>query len=75
MTHILYSRGKLLAGFDKTLTLENLSEITQKDIQAVKKYLLSGRLKRIKSSQSLELLTELKNQLQAAGLDVYIKSE
>ena len=74
MSHILYSRGRLLAGVSKPAAVEQLSVITKKESDRVEEKLLSGKRKRIKSSDTLGPLVRLKSKFQDAGLDVYIDS-
>lgn len=74
MLHILYSRGRLLDKVDWQAAVENISVLTQQPTEKVEAQLLSGRRKRIKSSESRSKLIGLKRKLINHGLDVYIES-
>lgn len=72
MTHILYSSGALLGEADQQSVVEQIASMTSKTAEQVKQRLLSGKRKRVKSSDSLSKLIRLEIKLKAVGLDVYI---
>ncbi len=72
MTHILYSSGTLLATAIERSAIEQIASMTSKTKEQIKRRLLSGQRKRVKSSASLSKLIRLEIKLRAAGFDVYI---
>lgn len=75
MLYILYSAGQLRLNFDRQEALRQLSILTIRTEKEIQQKLLNGSRKKIKSSDSLEELFELKCKLEACGLDVYIETD
>jgi len=72
MTHILYTRGKLISAADREVAIEQMASMTSKTKEQIEERLLSGKRRRIKSSDSLNKLMRLELMLKEAGFDVYI---
>ena len=75
MTHILYARGKLLETADRQSAIRQIATLTSKSYEQIEERLLSGKRKRVKSSDSLSKLIRLEKRFRNAGFDVYIDKE
>jgi len=75
MSHILYSKGRLLDNFNREDSIRKLARMTHKPEREIAKRLLNGHQKKIKSADSLEALFRLMRKFQTRGLDVYIKTK
>lgn len=75
MTHILYARGTLLEMADRQSAIEQIATMTSKSCEQIEERLLSGKRKRVKSSESLSKLMRLEEKFRDAGFDVYIANK
>lgn len=72
--YILYSRGQLIEStdIDQETAIEKLASATRRTSDQVKKRLLNGKRKKLKSSSSLKKLILLQKKLTDCGLNAYI---
>jgi len=73
LSHVLYSRGRILDEFNYFESLDKLSETTHRPKKEVEERILNGERKRLKSSSCLKKLISLESKFKEIGLDVYIE--
>lgn len=73
ISHVLYSRGRILDEFNYFDSLDQLSKTTRRTKQQVEEFILNGERKRLKSSPCLKKIMSLESKFKKIGLDVYIE--
>jgi len=60
---------------DRQAAIQQIATMTSKSCEQIEERLLSGKRKRVKSSESLSKLMRLETKFRDAGFDVYIDNK